>query len=35
MGVTEELAVGRGLRRVLLLSRSDGGGIAARAALAA
>jgi hypothetical protein len=35
MGVTEELAVGRGLRRVLLLSRLFGGGIAARAALAA
>jgi alkylation response protein AidB-like acyl-CoA dehydrogenase len=35
MGVTEELAVGRGLRRVLLLSRLHGGGIAARAALAA
>lgn len=35
MGVTDELAVGRGLRRVLLLSRLHGGGIAARAALAA
>ena len=35
MGVTDELAVGRGLRRVLLLSRLYGGGIAARAALAA
>lgn len=35
MGVTEELAVGRGLRRVLLLSRLNGGGMAARAALAA
>lgn len=35
MGVTDELAVGRGLRRVLLLSRLFGGGIAARAALAA
>lgn len=35
MGVTEELAVGRGLRRVLLLSRLHGGGIAARAAVAA
>lgn len=35
MGVTEELAVGRGLRRILLLSRLFGGGIAARAALAA
>lgn len=35
MGVTDELAVGRGLRRVLLLSRLNGGAIAARAALAA
>ena len=35
MGVTDELAVGRGLRRVLLLSRVHGGGPAARAALAA
>lgn len=35
MGVTDELAVGRGLRRVLLLSRLYGGGTAARAALAA
>ncbi|APL96055.1 acyl-CoA dehydrogenase [Sphingobium indicum] len=35
MGVTDELAIGRGLRRVLLLSRLHGGGIAARAALAA
>ena len=35
MGVTNELAVGRGLRRVLLLSRLHGGGIAARSALAA
>ncbi|QOT71211.1 acyl-CoA dehydrogenase family protein [Sphingobium fuliginis] len=35
MGVTDELAVGRGLRRVLLLSRLHGGGTAARAALAA
>ncbi|HUD91639.1 acyl-CoA dehydrogenase family protein [Sphingobium sp.] len=35
MGVTDELAVGRGLRRVLLLSRLQGGGIAARAAFAA
>lgn len=35
MGVTEELAIGRGLRRVLLLSRLFGGGIAARVALAA
>ncbi len=35
MGVTDELAVGRVLRRVLLLSRLHGGGIAARAALAA
>lgn len=35
MGVTDELAVGRGLRRVLLLSRLFGGSIAARAALAA
>ncbi|MBA4753750.1 MAG: acyl-CoA dehydrogenase [Sphingobium sp.] len=35
MGVTDELAVGRGLRRVLLLSRLHGGGSAAREALAA
>jgi alkylation response protein AidB-like acyl-CoA dehydrogenase len=35
MGVTEELAVGRGLRRILLLSRLFGGATAARAALAA
>lgn len=35
MGTTEELAVGRGLRRVLLLSRLHGGGIAARTKLAA
>lgn len=35
MGVTDELAVGRGLRRVLLLSRLYGGGAAARMALAA
>ncbi|AHE52998.1 acyl-CoA dehydrogenase family protein [Sphingomonas sanxanigenens] len=35
MGVTDELAVGRGLRRVLLLSRLHGGAIAARAVLAA
>lgn len=35
MGVTDELAVGRGLRRVLLLSRLYGGAMAARAALAA
>jgi alkylation response protein AidB-like acyl-CoA dehydrogenase len=35
MGVTDELAVGRGLRRVLLLSRLHGGGAAAREALAA
>lgn len=35
MGVTDELAVGRGLRRVLLLSRLFGGGLAARALLAA
>jgi len=35
MGVTDELAVARGLRRVLLLSRLHGGGIAARGALAA
>lgn len=35
MGVTDELAVGRGLRRVLLLSRLHGGGISARAAMAA
>ena len=35
MGVTDELAVGRGLRRLLLLSRLHGGPIAARAALAA
>jgi alkylation response protein AidB-like acyl-CoA dehydrogenase len=35
MGVTEELAVGRGLRRVLLLSRLFGGAAQARAALAA
>ncbi|SDA16358.1 acyl-CoA dehydrogenase family protein [Sphingomonas sp. NFR15] len=35
MGVTDELAVGRGLRRVLLLSRLHGGSAAARMALAA
>ncbi|WP_313803679.1 acyl-CoA dehydrogenase family protein [Sphingobium sp.] len=35
MGVTDELAVGRGLRRVLLLSSLFGGGRAAREALAA
>jgi len=35
MGVTDELAVGRGLRRVLLLSRLFGGAMAARRALAA
>lgn len=35
MGVTDELPVGRGLRRVLLLSRLFGGAIAARVALAA
>ncbi len=35
MGVTDELVVGRGLRRLLLLSRLDGGGEAARAWLAA
>lgn len=35
MGVTDELAVGRGLRRVLLLSRLFGGPCAARAELAA
>ena len=35
MGVTEELAVGRGLRRVLLLSKLFGGSASARAALAA
>ncbi|MEE4453585.1 acyl-CoA dehydrogenase family protein [Novosphingobium resinovorum] len=35
MGVTEELAVGRGLRRVLLLTRLFGGAADARAKLAA
>lgn len=35
MGVTDELAAGRGLRRVLLLSRFYGGAAAARASLAA
>lgn len=35
MGVTDELAVGRGLRRVLLLTRLSGGGAAARAKIAA
>jgi len=35
MGVTEELTVGRGLRRVLLLSKLFGGSGSARAALAA
>jgi alkylation response protein AidB-like acyl-CoA dehydrogenase len=35
MGVTEELAVGRGLRRVLLLSKLFGGSASARAELAA
>ena len=35
MGVTEELVVGRGLRRVLLLSKLFGGAASARAALAA
>ena len=35
MGVTDELAAGRGLRRVLLLSRLYGGAATARAALAA
>ena len=35
MGVTEELVVGRGLRRVLLLSKLCGGAASARAALAA
>jgi len=34
MGVTDELAVGRGLRRVLLLSRLFGGAAAARTVLA-
>src|SRR3546814_17236296 len=35
MGVTDDLAIGRGLRRVLLLSRPHGGGVAARASPAA